>query len=149
MFARPFGFEVNLSSSDRETPERGRMSQILMKTERDMGFMTSFENRRKSGTGKFFRIDAGIFNGQGLAAPSEFDSYKDIIAQIVIKPQHLTKDLSLGGGISLLDGGLIQNANYSYRIQEKGGIYSFVADSSTSMVEANCPTIQGKCADEI
>ena len=27
MFARPFGYEVNLSSVDRESPERGRMSQ--------------------------------------------------------------------------------------------------------------------------
>ena len=30
LFSRPFGYEVNLSSSYRETPERGRMSQILM-----------------------------------------------------------------------------------------------------------------------
>src|ERR1700730_12879547 len=45
MFARPFGYEVNLSSSDRESPERGRMSQILMKTERDLGAMASFEPR--------------------------------------------------------------------------------------------------------
>ena len=30
LFARPFGYEVNLSSADRESPERGRMSQILM-----------------------------------------------------------------------------------------------------------------------
>src|SRR5688572_2936119 len=48
MFARPFGFEVNLSSMNRETPERGRMSQILMKTERDLGFMVSMEPRKKS-----------------------------------------------------------------------------------------------------
>jgi hypothetical protein len=26
-FARPYGFEVNLGSSYRETPERGRMSK--------------------------------------------------------------------------------------------------------------------------
>ena len=30
LFARPFGYELNLGSSYRETPERGRMSQILM-----------------------------------------------------------------------------------------------------------------------
>lgn len=34
---RPFGNELQLSSSVREAPERGRMSQILMKTERDLG----------------------------------------------------------------------------------------------------------------
>ncbi|HLO82053.1 MAG TPA: hypothetical protein VK166_13890 [Chitinophagaceae bacterium] len=139
MFARPFGFEVNLSSGDRETPERGRMSQTLMKTERDMGFMVTYEDRKKTGGGKFFRIDAGIFNGQGLTAPSEFDSYKDFIGQIVIKPQSLAKNLTLGGGVSLLEGGLIQNANYSYRIQEKGGIKSFVADSITSTAGGKLP----------
>src|SRR5205823_13696455 len=39
MFARPFSYELNLSSAERESPERGRMSQILMKTERDLGAM--------------------------------------------------------------------------------------------------------------
>jgi len=139
MFARPFGFEVNLSSGDRETPERGRMSQILMKTERDLGFMASIENRRKHGTGKFFRIDAGIFNGQGLTAPGEFDSYKDFIGQVVIKPQEIAKNLRLGGGISILQGGLVQNANYSYRISEQNSINVFVADSVTSSAGGKLP----------
>lgn len=49
MFARPFGYEVNLSSADREAPERGRMSQILMKTERDLGVMGSMEPNSKKG----------------------------------------------------------------------------------------------------
>ncbi|MBC7873915.1 MAG: porin, partial [Ferruginibacter sp.] len=43
LFARPFGYEVNLSSTFRETPERGRMSQTLMPSERDIGMMVSFE----------------------------------------------------------------------------------------------------------
>ena len=43
VFNRPFGNELNYSSSLRESPERGRMSQILMKTERDIGLMFSFE----------------------------------------------------------------------------------------------------------
>ncbi|HMU73199.1 MAG TPA: porin, partial [Ferruginibacter sp.] len=46
MFARPFGYEVNLSSSDRESPERGCMSQIHMKSERDLGAMVSFDVRQ-------------------------------------------------------------------------------------------------------
>jgi hypothetical protein len=45
-FARPFGFEVNLGSSYRETPERGRMSQTLMPGERDLGVMF-FLSRKK------------------------------------------------------------------------------------------------------
>lgn len=64
MFARPFSYELNLSSSDRESPERGRMSQILMKTERDLGVMVSFEPRRPGHPLHYLKIDAGLFNGQ-------------------------------------------------------------------------------------
>src|SRR6185436_2449922 len=34
---RPFGFEIQYSSSLRESPERGRMSQIIFPNERDLG----------------------------------------------------------------------------------------------------------------
>jgi hypothetical protein len=47
-FARPFGFEVNLGSSYRESPERGRMSQILMPGERDLGVMFSLNHKIKN-----------------------------------------------------------------------------------------------------
>ena len=70
MFARPFGYEVNLSSSDREAPERGRMSQILMKTERDLGVMASFEPKKTKHFFKHIKIDGGFFNGQGLTGPT-------------------------------------------------------------------------------
>ena len=66
LFARPFGFEVNLSSSARETPERGRMSQILMPGERDLGAMISFDPQDKNHKLKLFKLDAGFFNGQGV-----------------------------------------------------------------------------------
>jgi hypothetical protein len=65
MFARPFGYEVNVSSADRESPERGRMSQTLMKTERDLGFMVSFEPRGRQNFLRFMKLDAGFFNGPG------------------------------------------------------------------------------------
>jgi hypothetical protein len=133
MFARPFGYEINLSSGDRETPERGRMSQILMRTERDLGFMASLEKRKRTSGWKFIRIDAGIFNGQGLTAPNEFDDYKDFIGQVVIKPQQIAPNLTLSGGVSTLQGGLVQNANYSYRLVEQSGVTLFVPDSVRSV----------------
>ena len=37
LFARPFSYELNLSSADRESPERGRMTQAITKIERDLG----------------------------------------------------------------------------------------------------------------
>jgi hypothetical protein len=52
---------------------------------------------------------------------------------VVIKPRKIARNLTLGGGVSTLQGGLVQNANYSYRIVEKTGIPQFVADSVTSV----------------
>ena len=91
MFARPFSYELNLSSSDRESPERGRMSQILMKTERDLGAMVSFEPRKKDHPLRHLKIDLGFFNGQGLPATADFDSHKDLITRIALKPTPLSK----------------------------------------------------------
>ncbi|MFB6457531.1 porin [Chitinophaga sp. Hz27] len=117
MFARPFGYEVNLSSADRETPERGRMSQILMKTERDLGGMVSFEPRRKDHPLYFLKIDAGLFNGQGLTGPSDFDSHKDFIGRIGFKPIFLNKrKWLLSGGASVLYGGMQQFTNVIYKM---------------------------------
>src|SRR5688572_27947532 len=77
--ARPFGYEVNLSSAYRETPERGRMSQILMPSERDLGVMVSFEPQEKNHKLSHVKFDVGFFNGQGLSGTTDFDSHKDII----------------------------------------------------------------------
>ncbi len=60
LFARPFGYEVNLSSAFRETPERGRMSQILMPSERDIGVMVSFEPQDKKHKFSHIKFDVGF-----------------------------------------------------------------------------------------
>ncbi|WPV69137.1 porin [Chitinophaga sp. LS1] len=136
MFARPFGYEVNLASSDRETPERGRMSQILMKTERDLGAMVTFEPRRQDNPFRFMRIDAGLFNGQGLNASSDFDSHKDLIARVSVKPQRLNAaNWLLSGSISCLYGGYEQFTNYIYKV---GGDV-FKVDSSAANVGKIAP----------
>lgn len=114
MFARPFGYEVNLSSQFREAPERGRMSQILMPSERDLGAMITYEPLRRDAKNKLFKIDAGLFNGQGLSGPVDFDSHKDFISRVTFKPQKIKK-WELSGGLSLLYGGWRQNTKYIYK----------------------------------
>lgn len=114
MFARPFGYETNLSSSERESPERGRMNQTLMKSERDLGAMVSFDVRREKHPLKFLKIDAGIFNGQGITAEGDFDNRKDIIGRVAVKPQTLSKVLTISAGVSVLYGGLEKNTRYQY-----------------------------------
>jgi len=130
MFARPFGYELNLSSNARESPERGRMSQILMKTERDLGAMISLEPQRKSGWLHAVKVEVGLFNGQGLTATTDFDSHKDLIGRVFVKPQVLTRRISMSGGVSCLYGGLIQNTPYVYRTVSEQGTTRMKLDSA-------------------
>ena len=130
MFARPFSYELNLSSGDRESPERGRMSQLLMKTERDLGAMISFEPRRKDHPLHYLKIDAGFFNGQGLPATADFDSHKDLITRIALKPFPLSKKILFSTGISYLDGGFLQNTKYVFTVNDNGSGKTFTIDSS-------------------
>ncbi len=136
MFARPFGYEVNLSSADRESPERGRMSQILMKGERDMGAMLTFEPRDPKHPLHFLKVDVGLFNGQGLSGPADFDSHKDLIARIAMKPIAVNRSgWLLSAGVSVLYGGMEQFTNVIYRMDQT----SFRVDSSASNTGAIAP----------
>ena len=139
MFARPFGYELNLGSSDRESPERGRMSQILMRVERDLGAMITLEPRKKTSPIRFLKIDFGLFNGQGLTGPDEYDSYKDLIGRISLKPQRLSKTLSFSAGASLMHGGIVQNSKYIYSSAVVSGHSSFIVDSSAGNIGRKAP----------
>ncbi|THU42042.1 porin [Niastella caeni] len=139
MFARPFGYEVNMSSADRESPERGRMSQILMRNERDLGAMVSFEPRFSDHPLRHLKVDIGLFNGQGLTANAEYDSYKDLIARTSLKPYPLNKKLFISGGLSYFNGGLFQNTKYTYAINQDLNGKLFMVDSTAENVGRKAP----------
>jgi hypothetical protein len=139
MFARPFGYEVNLGSADRESPERGRMSQTLMKVERDLGAMVTFEPRRPNHPLHYLKLDAGLFNGQGLNATQEYDSYKDFIARASWKPYPITKQFFISGGLSYFNGGLLQNTQYTYEIANQANGKEFIVDSSLNNIGRKAP----------
>jgi hypothetical protein len=141
MFARPMGFEVNYSSSDREAPERGRMSQILMKSERDLGVELSFDPRREIKYFNNLKVDLGVFNGQGINATGDFDNFKDFIASVNSKPLKLSKRVSLSVGAHTLQGGLLQNTQYVYTTGTANGIKATVVDSSASNLHGKSPRI--------
>lgn len=135
MFARPMGFEINLSSSDRETPERGRMSQILMRTERDVGAMLTFDARKKTNVLRFLKIDLGVFNGQGLAGPNEYDSHKDVIGRISLKPRKLNKQgWTLSASASGYFGAIGNQSPYLYTVSGEGQQAVFTSDSSADNI---------------
>ncbi len=138
-FARPFGYEVNLGSSFRESPERGRMSQTLMPGERDLGAMVSFEPQAK--TNKFYHLkwDLGFFNGQGQTGTTDFDSHKDLITRITLKPYTINK-LEIGAGLSFLRGGWKNGTKYVYSSGKAiNGDPLFIVDSSESNLGKSSP----------
>jgi len=132
MFARPISYELNLSSSDRESPERGRMSQLLMKTERDLGAMLSFDPRKKDHPLSFFKLDLGLFNGPGLPAAGDYDSHKDVITRAALKPVNLSKHIILSAAASYFNGGFLQNSKYVYNTKNISGSKLYVVDSSST-----------------
>lgn len=132
MFARPFGYEVNLSSANRETPERGRMSQILMKTERDIGVMVTVTSRKALTFSQKLKLDIGVFNGQGMSGPLDYDSHKDVIARLSVKPS-VVKSLggaTLSGAVSGYAGGITSQSAVLYRTKVNAGEYAMVRDSA-------------------
>ncbi len=139
LFARPFGYEVNLSSAFRETPERGRMSQILMPGERDLGIMFSYEPLENTHRLSHIKFDIGFFNGQGLAGTTDFDDHKDLISRLFIKPYTFNK-VDISGGLSYLRGGLKNGTKYVYESgRAANGDKIFSVDSSLSNLGHSSP----------
>ena len=137
---RPFGNELQLSSAGREAPERGRMSQILMKTERDLGVTFTFNPRWKNASLKNVVLDLGVYNGQGLAGPAEFDNSKDVIARLSHKAYTFKKiGVSVAGGISTLQGGLNHRLPVSYKMERSNNLWQMVKDSSANTLNAVAP----------
>ncbi len=139
LFSRPYGYEVNLSSSFRETPERGRMSQILMPSERDLGGMISYESQKPNAKKIPIKFDIGLFNGQGKSGPAEFDSYKDLISRLTLKPVSITKNIFISGGLSYLNGGWYEPTKYRYEMNGSGD--EFMIDSSLNNIGRKAPRI--------
>lgn len=135
LFARPFGYELLLSSSDRESPERGRMSQLLMRTERDLGAMLTFWPRRPEHPLHAFQLDVGVFNGQGLTGPAEFDSHKDLIARLAFRPPADPDKWRLTGGAQIFRGGFRQYGRTLHRMEGA----RFAVDSSPANVGRIAP----------
>ncbi len=139
LFARPFGYEVNLSSAFRETPERGRMSQILMPSERDIGLMVSYEPQERKHKLSHIKFDIGFFNGQGLSGTTDFDDHKDLISRVFIKP-YIAGKSEVSGGLSYLRGGWKNGTKYVYRNgATTGGDQVFIVDSNETNLGKSSP----------
>jgi hypothetical protein len=151
---RPFGFEVPQSSSERETPERSRFIQNLLPNERDCGAMLTFQPVKGK---KLYglRVDAGEFNGVGIAVPgtgipagstaaigttgvngfTDFDKYKDFIGRAYFTRTNKSEKFKFGIGASYLDGGFAYQNNIVYdkiNLDAAGNKVWVIADTITS-----------------
>ncbi len=132
LFIKPFGHELYYSSSKRESPERGRMSQIIFPGERDLGAMLSY---KLPGKLNMLTANAAVFSGSGSKS-SDFDSRKDFFGNLSLDKALANNKVNLEAGVSAYNGGWLQNNKVVYRNVETlpTGIKYFKADTSDSNI---------------
>ena len=110
IFDRPFGHEITYSSSNRESPERSRIFQMLFPDERDLGAMLTLQPAKTS-VWNLFKLEAGLFAGNGIKP--QIDSHMDFIGHLSAS-KVFGSDMLLSGGISLYCGGVLQTDSSTY-----------------------------------
>lgn len=135
MFDRPFGYEIGYSSSARESPERGRMSQILFPGERDLGATIAIQGHKTSNW-SWLRLEGGFFNGIGApsagADASDFDKKKDFIGRLSINKSTASEKINYGFGASIYNGGFRVDADTIYVIAtDNTGTKGFKVESGS------------------
>lgn len=153
---RPYGFEIQQSSADRETPERSRFTQLLMPNERDLGMMVTFQPA-KGKWGHGLKIDAGFFNGTGIAVPgtgtpsgaavgttgvngfTDFDYIKDFIGRVHYNRSFKEDKFKFGIGASHYRGGFGYPSNkvYSQMASDMSSNPFWVAEDTTNRTFIN------------
>jgi hypothetical protein len=113
VFDRPFGFEISYSSSNRESPERSRMYQILFPGERDLG--VKIEAAPEKGPLSILNFKGGFFNGTRETIV-ENDNNKDFIGRLGISLPFEEASLAIDGGASLYSGKIRSNSTQSYKV---------------------------------
>jgi hypothetical protein len=131
VFDRPFGYEIAYSSSLRESPERGRMSQILFPGERDLGAMLTI-NPWKTSRFNGIKLDAGLFSGNGINP--DFKEMKDLITHLTYSGSTKNEFFKYGVGVSYYLGGVYQGSKkiYSMQTMEDGETMGFAVDSTST-----------------
>lgn len=158
---RPFGFEIQQSSQDRETPERSRYVQIIMPNERDLGAMLSYQPEKGK---KLFglKLDAGFYSGNGIYVPGttatgstgnttaaglvDTDTYKDFIGRIHYKRTSKNEKITFGIGASHYNGGIAYQSNKVYNSITTDTLtglrkWSMSDTSNTSFITKKAPRI--------
>ena len=132
MFLNPFGYELVMSSSARETPEYGRMSQNLFPNEYEVGAMLTLQGPKKTAWNKY-KLELALVNGNGCPGygvdVSDFDNRKDIIAHLSTEQSFRDGKFLIGGGVSYYDGGFRIDSVNVYSVGDSAGVIGYHLDS--------------------
>jgi len=115
---RPFGHEIEASSSTMEYPERSRITQTLFPDECDLGAKLTLQ-APKTSVYNFIKLDLGLFDGNAIAA--ETDNYKDFIGHLFLKKSLMQEKLTLSGGFSYYNGGWANQSGKVYKYEAGNG----------------------------
>ncbi len=113
-FDKIFGYELVYSSSTRETPERGRMSQTLFPGEKDLG-AEIFIQPTKTSKYNFFKVQAAVYNGVGVLN-NDFDRKKDFIGRLTFFKSNATESIKYSAGLNYYNGGHKNGSKYKYEL---------------------------------
>jgi len=101
--------------------------------------MVSHEPQESKRQRSRFKFDLGFFNGQGLSGTTDFDSHKDLISRMFVRP-FTNKKIELSGGLSYLRGGWKNGTKYVYESgSATNGDHIFVIDSTASNLGKSSP----------
>lgn len=123
IFNRPFGYEIEYSSSQRESPERSRIIQTLFPNERDLGAMITLQ-APKTSPWNVVKLDLGLVAGDAIGVDTK--SKKDLIGHLTYTDG--TPLMKYSVGASLYNGTVFQPTNVVYSMSNG----SFKADSSAT-----------------
>lgn len=119
IFTRRFGGELELSSRDREVPERSMVVQTIFPAIRDLGANLEIRLPKKYKL-HFLKLDLGIFNGTG--ANIEADSFKDFTGRLQLENPLKVKNMTYKFGAS----GYMGFVNHRYDIDGSASNYRFI-----------------------
>lgn len=104
-FNRP-NYEVEFSSSARESSERSQIVRAFYPDERDLGFMFTYNPPIADDFNP--KLQVGLFNGGGIVT-NETDAYKDLIARLMFPlPLGSESPVQVDLGASIYQGGIPQ-----------------------------------------
>jgi len=123
IFNKPFGYEIEYSSSSRETPERSRVIQTLFPNERDLGAMITLQ-APKGTPWSVLKLDLGLLSGNAIGLDSK--SKKDLVAHL--NYTNSTANIKYAIGASLYNGYVLQPTRNVYSLSDN----VFKVDSTLS-----------------